>query len=92
MPPKPPRRSTPREIRRKIILFFTENQGSIDTPRGVSTWINETLPSVRSALEELVRAKVLKAHRTSSTVAYSCPLGPAALHKLAAPVSSRPKK
>ncbi|HTL69819.1 MAG TPA: hypothetical protein VL404_00865 [Candidatus Eisenbacteria bacterium] len=60
-------------IRRKIMSFFTENQGSIDTPRGVATWISEPLAAVRLALEDLVRTGSLKAHRTSSTVAYSCP-------------------
>ncbi len=60
---------------RKIILFFAENQGSIDTPRGVSTWINESIQNVRIALEDLVKLGFLKAHRTSSTIGYSCPLG-----------------
>ncbi len=60
------------KVHRKILLFFSENQGSIDTPRGISAWVNENLKSVRAALEDLVKAGVLKAHRTSSTVAYSC--------------------
>jgi hypothetical protein len=57
--------------RRKIIQFFMDNEGSIDTPRGISTWINEGLPVVLRALEDLVKSGVLKAHRTSSTVGYS---------------------
>lgn len=60
---------------RKIIVFFTENEGSIDTPRGVSTWIDENIQNVRIALEDLVKIGFLKAHRTSSTIGYSCPLG-----------------
>lgn len=51
--------------------FFAENEGSIDTPRGVSTWIGEDLESVRVALEELVKKGYLKAHRTPSTIGYS---------------------
>lgn len=78
MPPKA--RRVPRsKIHRKIVLFFAENQGSIDTPRGISAWVNENLKSVRTALEDLVKAGVLKAHRTSSTVAYSCELDAKAL-------------
>lgn len=70
------------KIHRKIILFFSENQGSIDTPRGISAWVNENLKSVRGALEDLVKAGVLKAHRTSSTVAYSCELASKDLTRL----------
>ncbi len=59
------------EIHRKIISFFHENQASIDTPSGVATWIGEDRSKVRSALEELVVAKVLIAHRATSTTGYS---------------------
>lgn len=57
--------------KRKIVQFFMDNEGSIDTPRGISTWINEALPVVLRALEDLVKSGILKAHRTSSTVGYS---------------------
>ncbi len=60
------------KLQGKIMLFFSENQGSIDTPRGISAWINENIQTVRVALEALVKAGFLKAHRTSSTVGYSC--------------------
>ncbi len=59
---------------RRILGFFLENQGSIDTAKGVSTWTGERLEKVRAALEDLARRGVLKAHRTSSTVGYSCAL------------------
>lgn len=59
------------KIHRKIIVFFHENQASIDTPRGVSTWINEERGKVKSALEDLVKLKVLVAVRASSTTGYS---------------------
>jgi hypothetical protein len=73
------------KIHRKIVLFFSENQGSIDTPRGLSAWVNEDLKSVRKALEDLVKIGILKAHRTSSTVAYSCELGTKELTRLSIP-------
>ena len=59
------------EIHIKIITFFHENQASIDTPRGVATWIGEDRTKVKSALEDLVKANILIAHRASSTTGYS---------------------
>ena len=59
------------EINVKIITFFHENQASIDTPRGVATWIGEDRTKVKAALEDLVKAKILVAHRTTSTTGYS---------------------
>lgn len=58
-------------IHRKIIDFFHENQASIDTPRGVATWVGEERARVLTALEELVKLKVLAPHRTTSTTGYS---------------------
>ena len=57
-------------INEKIISFFHENQASIDTPRGVATWIGEERAKVKNALENLVRAKILVAHRATSTTGY----------------------
>ncbi len=68
---------------RRIMLFFMENTGSIDTPRGIATWTNESLQKVRIALEDLVKKGILKAHRTSSTIGYSCALGSKELARLA---------
>jgi len=59
------------DIHRKIIAFFHENQASIDTPRGVATWIGEERSRVISALEDLVKSKILVAHRATSTTGYS---------------------
>lgn len=59
------------DLRRKIVKFFHENQASIDTPRGVATWIGEERQKVKPALEELVKTKVLVAHRATSTTGYS---------------------
>lgn len=59
------------EINIKIVSFFHENQASIDTPRGVATWIGEERSKVKTALENLVAAKILVAHRATSTTGYS---------------------
>lgn len=59
------------DIHCKIVVFFHENQASIDTPRGVATWIGEERSKVKAALEDLVKAKILVAHRATSTTGYS---------------------
>ncbi len=90
-PPKQKKRPAPMrtKIHRKILTFFVENQGSIDTPRGVSTWVNEGLGPVRAALEDLVKDGFLKAHRTSSTVAYSSALDDKGSKRLSARLKKR---
>lgn len=55
----------------KILAFFHENQASIDTPRGVATWIGDERPKVKRALEDLVKLDILVADRTTSTTGYS---------------------
>lgn len=57
-------------IHRKIIRFFHDNQASIDTPRGISTWIREERSRVKKALEDLVALCVLIAYRATSTTGY----------------------
>ena len=59
------------QIHLKILLFFHENQASIDTPRGVAAWIGEDRAAVKSALEDLVDLDILVAHRSTSTTGYS---------------------
>lgn len=59
------------ELHFKILKFFHENQASIDTPRGISTWIHEERGKVKLALEDLVKLKMLTAHRATSTTGYS---------------------
>ncbi len=71
------------KVHRKLIAFFAENQGSVDTPRGLATWTNENIKKVTAALEDLVAVGFLKAHRTSSTVGYSCALNKKDLKSLA---------
>ena len=59
------------DLHLKIMVFFHENQASIDTPRGVSTWVREERSKVSKALEELVKLRMLTAHRSTSTTGYS---------------------
>ncbi len=59
------------DLHLKIVKFFHENQASIDTPRGVSTWVREDRAKVKKVLEELVGMKILVAHRSTSTTGYS---------------------
>lgn len=59
------------DLHLNIVKFFHENQASIDTPRGVSTWVREDRAKVKKALEELVGMKILVAHRSTSTTGYS---------------------
>lgn len=59
------------ELHRKIILFFQENPNSIDTPRGVATWVGCSRDEAKKALKELAEAGVLSSISTSSTSGYS---------------------
>ena len=70
------------ELHLKIVKFFHENQASIDTPRGVSTWVREERSRVSKALEDLVRLKILAVHRTTSTVGYSYTHDPKIISKI----------
>jgi len=58
-------------IHLKIIRFFHENQSSIDTPRGIATWIREDRAKVKKALEELSVLDILIDHPVTSTTGYS---------------------
>lgn len=57
-------------INRKVIRFFLENPSSIDTPRGIATWINEKRGETEAALRELAKAGVLITHGAGSASAY----------------------
>ncbi len=59
------------EINRKIIRFFLENPSSIDTPRGIATWINENAGNTEKALCDLTEAKILILNRTAPSSAYA---------------------
>lgn len=54
----------------KIISFFHENPSTVDTARGIATWLDYNPKQVRKALDYLVSQNILIAHRTGSTTAY----------------------
>lgn len=70
------------DLHLKIIKFFHENQSSIDTPRGISTWVREERTKVSKALEDLVKLKILSAHRATSTTGYSYTRDPKIISKI----------
>ncbi|MFH0731868.1 MAG: hypothetical protein V2A72_02975 [Candidatus Omnitrophota bacterium] len=58
-------------IHKKIIIFFHQNPSSIDSPRGVATWINYDRLKVIKALKELTRHKILNIHKSAAITGYS---------------------
>ena len=59
------------KLYRDIVVFFHKNQTSIDTPRGIATWIKQERTVVKRALDKLVEIGILIDHRSSSTTGYS---------------------
>lgn len=59
------------KLYREIVEFFHENQSSVDTPRGIATWVKEERAVVKNALDQLVALGILTAHEVSSTTGYS---------------------
>jgi len=58
------------KLTKSIVAFFHENQSSIDTPRGIATWVKEERPKVKKVLDKLVKVGVLTDVRVSSTTGY----------------------
>ncbi|NQT95121.1 MAG: hypothetical protein HQ572_01590 [Candidatus Omnitrophica bacterium] len=59
------------EIHKKVIIFFRDNPSSIDTPRGVATWVGTSREKAKKVLDELQKEGILNAIETSSTSGYS---------------------
>ncbi|MBN1405099.1 MAG: hypothetical protein JW946_01105 [Candidatus Omnitrophica bacterium] len=59
------------DIHKKIIIFFHQNPSSIDTPRGVSAWINYDRAKVNKALKDLAKVKILDTHKSATATGYS---------------------
>jgi hypothetical protein len=59
------------DLHKRIILFFRENPASVDTPRGIATWIGYSREETKKALDELAEAGILNSIATSSTSGYS---------------------
>lgn len=58
-------------LHKEIVKFFHENPSSIDTPRGIATWVRGDIEKVRVVLEELANEQILIAEEVSSTTGYS---------------------
>lgn len=58
------------ELAMEIVRFFYQNQASIDSVGGVSTWVQKSREEVRDALEELVALGVLEKDSTGGTNGY----------------------
>ncbi|OGW75208.1 MAG: hypothetical protein A2Z72_03985 [Omnitrophica bacterium RBG_13_46_9] len=54
-----------------IVKFFHENQSSIDTPRGIATWIKAEKQKVKKSLDMLVKQGILIDHKAPSITGYS---------------------
>ena len=70
------------DLHREIISFFNENPSSIDTPRGISTWVRGDYLKVKDILNELADAGILIAHKASSTTGYSYTIDPKVIAKI----------
>ena len=57
-------------LSRDIVTFFYQNQRSIDSVGGVSTWVNDEREKVQSALDKLVRLGVLEKDSTEAAKGY----------------------
>lgn len=55
----------------KIISFFHRHPSTVDSVRGIATWVNQDIKDVEKALEELVSLNILIAHRTNYATAYA---------------------
>lgn len=55
----------------KIMKFFAENPASVESVRGISTWINKDKNEVKKALSELAAEGVIKKYVGATTTGYS---------------------
>lgn len=58
-------------IRLKIVSFFHKHPSTVDTAKGIATWVDHDLKGVEKALEKLVSVNILIAHRTNYATAYA---------------------
>jgi len=58
------------ELAKDILMFFHENQSSIDSIGGVSAWVHKSRKEVEVVLEELVKLGVLEKDSTTATNGY----------------------
>lgn len=58
-------------LARDVLVFFEENQASIESAGGLSRWINNDQKKVQSSLDKLVALGVLGKYDTGSMKGYS---------------------
>ncbi len=59
------------KLHKDIVSFFLENPASLDTPRGISTWVKHDRSKVKKILDELTSSNILISHKETSTTGYS---------------------
>ncbi|MDD5633782.1 MAG: hypothetical protein PHW46_00705 [Candidatus Omnitrophica bacterium] len=59
------------KLAKDILVFFYQNQASIDSVGGVSAWVHKGRKDVHAVLEELVKLGVLVKDTQGSTKGYS---------------------
>lgn len=59
------------DLHKKIIIFFKENPTSIDSPRGIATWVGQSRRETKKALDELAEGGILNSISIPSTSGYS---------------------
>ena len=59
------------QLAKEILTFFFQNQSSVDSVSGISTWVRNEREVVEIALEELVKLGVVEEDSTGSAKGYS---------------------
>ena len=59
------------QLNLRIISFFHEHPATVDTSRGIATWLNYDRKQIEQALDYLSSQNILISHRTGSTIAYA---------------------
>ena len=80
------------ELHKKIITFFHENPSSIDTPRGIATWVRGDYAKVKQVLSDLVKSGILIDHKVSSTTGYSYTRNPRAISQIRKLLNNKPSR
>ena len=58
-------------INKKIVGFFYEHPGAVDTPEAIALWLNQKEEKVKLALDLLAKHNILNLHKIGSTAAYA---------------------
>ena len=58
------------KLGRDIVMFFYQNQSSIDTASGIAAWVHNDKSEVKEVLDELVHVGVLEEDSMGGTKGY----------------------